>query len=95
MLEMFKYAKFMKDLVTKKRMMDFETVSHHYNAIISNNLVITKEDPGAFSIQCTIGIFQFTKMCDLKASINLMSLVIFKQLKLDSKTNYNEASHGK
>ncbi|XP_049360826.1 uncharacterized protein LOC125825538 [Solanum verrucosum] len=57
------YAKFMKDLVTKKR--------------------AKKEDPGAFTISCTIGSIKFAKaLCDLGASINLMPLAIYKKLGL-------------
>ncbi|KAK4721218.1 hypothetical protein R3W88_011451 [Solanum pinnatisectum] len=44
-----------------------------------------KEDPGAFTILCTIGILHFAKaLCDLGARINLMSLSIYK--KIDSGT---------
>ncbi|XP_015165552.1 uncharacterized protein [Solanum tuberosum] len=61
--QMSGYAKFMKDLVTKKR--------------------AKKEDPGAFTILCTIGSIKFAKaLCDLGASINLMPLTIYKQLGL-------------
>ncbi|KAK4723844.1 hypothetical protein R3W88_026623 [Solanum pinnatisectum] len=41
------------------------------------------EDPGAFTIPCTIGMFHFAKaLCDLGASINLLSLSIYKKLGL-------------
>ncbi|KAK4727301.1 hypothetical protein R3W88_032218 [Solanum pinnatisectum] len=57
------YAKFMKDLVTKKS--------------------IKKDDPGAFTISCTIGLLHFAKaLCDLGANINLMPLSIYKKLGL-------------
>lgn len=58
-LEMSGYAKFMKELVRRKRNLEFETieVSHHYSAIMSNNLVVKKEDPRAFAVPCTIGVF--------------------------------------
>ena len=43
-----------------------------------------KEDSGAFTIPCTIGLLYFVKaLCDLGASINLMSLSIYKKLGLD------------
>ncbi|XP_070049564.1 uncharacterized protein [Nicotiana tomentosiformis] len=39
------------------------------------------EDPGAFTIPCTIGSADFTKaLCDLGASINLMPYSVFKML---------------
>src|SRR5687767_2944271 len=75
----------MKDLVTRKRTLDFETVevSHSCSAVITSNLVVKKEDPGAFTIPCTIGVFQFAKaLCDLGASINLIPYSIYKQLGL-------------
>ena len=40
-----------------------------------------KEDPGAFTILCTIGLLHFAKaLCDLVASINLIPLSIYKML---------------
>ncbi|XP_049368219.1 uncharacterized protein LOC125833118 [Solanum verrucosum] len=39
-----------------------------------------KEDLGAFTIPCTIGLLHFAKaLCDLGASINLMTLAIYKK----------------
>ncbi|XP_049364052.1 uncharacterized protein LOC125828770 [Solanum verrucosum] len=86
LLEMSGYAKFMKELVTKKRSLDFKTieVSHSCSAIMTNEIIKKKEDPGAFTIPCTIGMLQFSKtLCDLGASINLMPYAIYKQLGLD------------
>ncbi|KAK4721361.1 hypothetical protein R3W88_011594 [Solanum pinnatisectum] len=79
------YAKFMKELVTKKRSLDFETieVSHSCSAIMTNEIIKKKEDPRAFTIPCTIGMLQFAKaLCDLRVSINLMPYTIYKQLGL-------------
>ncbi|XP_049348193.1 uncharacterized protein LOC125812760 [Solanum verrucosum] len=79
------YAKFMKEPVTKKRNMDFETieVSHNCSAIMTSEIITKKEDSGAFTIPCTIGMLQFAKaLCDLGASINLMPYTIFEQLGL-------------
>ncbi|XP_049373971.1 uncharacterized protein LOC125839017 [Solanum verrucosum] len=87
LLEMSGYAKFMKELVTKKMSLDFETieVSHSCSAIMTKELIKRREDPGAFTIPCTIAMFQFAKaLCDLGASINLMSYAIYKQLGLDA-----------
>ena len=86
LIEMPDYVKFMKDLISKKHSMEFETVdiSHNCSAIMTSNLVVKKEDPEAFTIPCTIGLFQFAKaLCDLGASINLMPYAIYKQLGLD------------
>ncbi|XP_070022958.1 uncharacterized protein [Nicotiana sylvestris] len=39
------------------------------------------EDPGAFTIPCTIGCAEFAKaLCDRGASINLMCYLVFKNL---------------
>ncbi|XP_060177803.1 uncharacterized protein LOC132607738 [Lycium barbarum] len=79
------YAKFMKDLVTKRRSPGIETLggTHHCSAIVTKALVHKKEDPGAFTIPCTIGKYKFAKaLCDLGASINLMPLSIFNKLGL-------------
>ena len=79
------YAKFMKDLVTKKRLVTFEDDDRlqHCSAIAIRSLVQKKEDPGAFTIPCTVGSLQFGKaLYDLGASINLMPLSIYKKLGL-------------
>ncbi|XP_015165152.1 uncharacterized protein [Solanum tuberosum] len=50
---------------------------------MSKDLIKKKDDPGSFNIPCTIGLFKFAKtLCDLGASINLMSYVIYKELGL-------------
>ncbi|XP_070009854.1 uncharacterized protein [Nicotiana sylvestris] len=64
------YAKFMKDLVTKKRSMDCETIkmNHQVSAIV-HSIAPKLEYPGAFSILCTIGSANFAKtLCDLGAN---------------------------
>ena len=79
------YAKFMKDLVTKKRSVTFEDDDkmQHCSAIVTSSLVQKKKDPGAFTIPCTIELLHFVKtLCDLGASINLMPLSIYKKLGL-------------
>uniref|UniRef100_A0A1S4D4X3 Uncharacterized protein n=1 Tax=Nicotiana tabacum TaxID=4097 RepID=A0A1S4D4X3_TOBAC len=76
------YAKFMKDLVTKKRSMDCETIkmTHQVSAIV-HSMALKLEDPGTFTIPCTIGSANFAKvLCDLGASINLMPYSMFKIL---------------
>ncbi|KAK4729676.1 hypothetical protein R3W88_022664 [Solanum pinnatisectum] len=84
-MEMSGYAKFMKELVTRKRSLDFETieVSHSCSSIMTSEMIKKKEDLGAFTILCTIGMLQFAKaLCDLGVSINLMPYTIYKQLGL-------------
>ena len=81
--QMLGYAKFMKDLVIKKRLVTFEDDDRlqHCSAIATRSLVQKKEDSGAFTIPCTVGSLHFVKaLCDLGASINLMPLSIYKKL---------------
>ena len=55
----------------------------HCSAIVARSLLQNKDDPGAFSYPCTIGLLQFPKeLCDLGANINLMPLSIYKKLGL-------------
>ncbi|XP_070039911.1 uncharacterized protein [Nicotiana tomentosiformis] len=71
---------FIKDLVTKKRSMNCETIKMTYQvSAIVNSMAPKLEDPGAFTIPCTIGRADFAKaLCDLGASINLMPYFVFK-----------------
>ncbi|XP_059285171.1 uncharacterized protein LOC132038535 [Lycium ferocissimum] len=55
-------------------------VTHRCSSIVSKASVQKKEDPGAFTIPCTIVVYKLAKaLCDLCASINLMPLAIFKK----------------
>ncbi|XP_070047165.1 uncharacterized protein [Nicotiana tomentosiformis] len=79
------YAKFIKDLVTKKKNINFEIVkvTHQCSAIISQTGVKKMEDPRAFIIPCTSSVTSFAKIfCDLGACINLMPYDVFKRLGL-------------
>ena len=63
----------------------------HCSAIAIISLVQKKEDPGAFTFPCTIGLLHFVKaLYDMGASINLMLLSIYKKLGLgDPKSTGN------
>ncbi|XP_015084171.1 uncharacterized protein LOC107027542 [Solanum pennellii] len=79
------YAMFMKDMVTKKRSGSFEDDDRvqHCSFIATKSHVQKKEDLGAFTNPCTIGLLHFAKaLCDLGASINLMPPSIYKKLGL-------------
>ena len=80
------YVKFMKDVLSKKRKLgDYETVtlSKECSAILQKKLPPKLKDPGSFTILCAIRNAVFERaLCDLGASINLMSWLIFKKLKL-------------
>ncbi|XP_070032616.1 uncharacterized protein [Nicotiana tomentosiformis] len=80
--QIFGYAKFMKDLVKKKRSMNCETVKMTYQvSAIVHSMAPKLEDPDAFTIPCTIGSADFAKaLCDLGASINLMPYSVLKTL---------------
>ncbi|XP_070041468.1 uncharacterized protein [Nicotiana tomentosiformis] len=80
--QMSGYAKFMKDLVTKKWSMNFETikVTHQVSEIV-HSIATKLEDLGAFTIPCTIGSAKCAKaLCDLGASINLIPYSVLKTL---------------
>ncbi|XP_049357794.1 uncharacterized protein LOC125822438 [Solanum verrucosum] len=84
-LEMPGYAKFMNELVTKKKSLEYETIEvpHSSSTIMTNESITKREDPGAIIIPCTIGMFQFAKsLCDLGENINLMPYAIYEQLGL-------------
>ncbi|XP_070003361.1 uncharacterized protein [Nicotiana sylvestris] len=72
----------MKDLVTKKRSMDCETIKMTQQvSTIMHSIAPKLEDPDAFTIPCTIGNADFAKaLCDLGESINLMPYSDFKTL---------------
>ncbi|XP_016540784.2 uncharacterized protein LOC107841341 [Capsicum annuum] len=76
----------MKQLVTKKKEVMIEDVDglQHCSAVTTRSLSQKKSDPRAFTIPYTIGTSRFSKaLSDLGANINLMPLVIFKQLGLN------------
>ncbi|KAL4351851.1 hypothetical protein GQ457_06G014510 [Hibiscus cannabinus] len=77
------YAKFLKDIVTKKRRADgYETVvvASEYCAG-RTEIPIKKKDPGSFIIPCSIGNnFMGNALCDLGSSVNLIPKAVFKKL---------------
>ncbi|XP_070032884.1 uncharacterized protein [Nicotiana tomentosiformis] len=80
--EIHGYAQFMKDLGTKKRSMNFETIKviNQVSAIV-HSMAHKLEDLVALTIPCTIGGAEFAKaLCDLEMSINLMPYSGFKTL---------------
>ena len=80
------YAKFMKDVMAKKRKLeDYETVkfSEECSVILQPKLPHKVKDPGSFMISSMIGGSNFEKaLCDLGVSINLMPLSVFRKLGL-------------
>ncbi|XP_015944797.1 uncharacterized protein LOC107469923 [Arachis duranensis] len=80
-------AKFLKELMTKKRSWrNDETVvlTEECSAIIQHKLPQKLKDPESFQIPCIIGeITVENSLCDLGASINLMSLAMMKRMKIE------------
>ena len=80
------YAKFLKDMLSKKRKIVEEGIVNltaTCSAVIKKELPEKMKDPGSFTIPCIIGGVEFEKaLCDSGASINLMPLSIAKQLSL-------------
>ena len=88
--QMPQYEKFMKDVISKKRKLDeggVVSLSKNCSAIIQKNMPQKMQDPGSFTIPCTIGNFEFGKaLRDSIASINLMPLSVVKRLSLGELT---------
>ncbi|KAK8613552.1 hypothetical protein V6N13_101311 [Hibiscus sabdariffa] len=81
---MSNYAKFLKDLVSKKiRIGEFETaaVIEGCLAMMHNKVPTKRTDPECFTIPCSIGNHYVGKpLCDPGASINLMPKFVFQKL---------------
>jgi len=83
MEQMPTYAKFMKELLTKKRKFFEETVELEAgcSAIIQKSLPQKSKDLGSFTIPVTIGTLLVDKaLLDLGASINLMPLSMLRRI---------------
>ncbi|XP_019462934.1 PREDICTED: uncharacterized protein LOC109361857 [Lupinus angustifolius] len=83
MKQMSTYAKFMKDLLTRKRKFSKETVTLEAgcSTIIQKSLSEKTKDLGSFTIPVTIGELSVGKaLWDLGVSINLMPLSMLKRI---------------
>ena len=83
------YDKFMKDILSKKRKFAEGVVNltTTYSAVIQKSLPLKMQDPGSFTIPCTIGNFEMGKaLCDFEVSINLMPLSVVMRLNLGELT---------
>ena len=59
--------------------------------MIQRSLLEKMQDPGSFTIPCTIGNFEFKKaLCDSGTSINLMPLSMVKRLSLGELTRISQ-----
>ncbi|XP_050908903.1 uncharacterized protein LOC127122645 [Lathyrus oleraceus] len=78
------YAKFMKDIISKKRSTDTEPIilTETCNVVLQGmKIPVKKKDRGLVTIPCIIGDRKFKKaLIDLGASVSLMPLFIYKKL---------------
>ena len=84
-------AKFMKDILSKKRKITEEgivSLTTTCSAVIQKTLPEKMQDPGSFTIPCKIGDAEMGKaLCDSGASINLMPLSVAQRLSLGQLTS--------
>ncbi|KAK8499660.1 hypothetical protein V6N12_002132 [Hibiscus sabdariffa] len=75
------YAKFLKDIITKKRTIErYETVATAKEYFLGD-IPPKRNDPGSFIIPCSIGDNYVGKaLCDLGSSVNLMPKSVFMKL---------------
>ncbi|XP_057746382.1 uncharacterized protein LOC130965635 [Arachis stenosperma] len=78
------YAKFLKELINKKRSWNEKEIvilTQECSALIQEGLPPKLKDLGSFFLPCTIGNISIDKaLCDLRSSINLMPLSMMRRL---------------
>ena len=84
------YAKFMKDILSKKRNITEEGIVSLIatcSAVIQKTMPEKMQDPGIFTVPCKIEDVDMGKaLCDSGASINLMPFPVAKRLTLGELT---------
>ena len=84
------YAKFLKEILNKKRKIAEEGIVNltaTCSAVIQKKLLAKMKDPGSFTIPCSIGKYEFKKtLYDSSASINWMPLSVEQRLSLGELT---------
>ena len=84
------YTKFIKDIQSIKKKIAEEGVvsmTTTCSVVIQMTLLVKMQDPGSFTIPCTIRNSEIGKArCDSRASINLMPLFVAKRLSLGELT---------
>ncbi|XP_038891629.1 uncharacterized protein LOC120081020 [Benincasa hispida] len=84
--QMPSYVKFLKDILTNKRKIEeneMAALTYECTALFQNNIPTKMKDPRSFTLPCSIGGKEVRNaLCDLEASINLMSLSIVKKLNI-------------
>ena len=88
--QMPNYAKFLKEILCKKKKITEEGVVNlttTFIVVIQRILPAKMKDLGSFTIPCSIGEYDFKKaLCDSEASINLMPLSVVQGLSLGELT---------
>jgi hypothetical protein len=78
------YAKYIKDILNKKRPLPFTEViklTEECSAAILNKLPEKKKDPGCPTIDCSIRNQYFNNaLCDLRASVSVMPAIVYYKL---------------
>ena len=84
------YAKFMKDILSRKRKITEEGIVSLIatcSAVIQKSLPEKMQDLGSFTIPCKIGNADMGKaLCDSGANINLMPIYVVKRLSIGELT---------
>ena len=84
------YAKFMKEILSKKRKIAKEGIVNltaTCSAVIQKKIPAKMKDHGSFTIPCSIGKYEIKKdLCDYGASIHLMPLLVVQRLSLGELT---------
>ena len=87
---MLNYAKFLKQILNKKRKIAEEGIVNLIttcSSIIQQKLPTKMKDPSSFTILCSIGKYEFKKaLCGSGASINLIPLLVVQRLSLGELT---------
>ncbi|XP_074266512.1 uncharacterized protein LOC141589788 [Silene latifolia] len=81
------YTKFLKDVLTKKRSIGGDglvSLRGECSAVLLNSMPEKLQDPGSFSIPCTVGNVSIKKaLCDLGDSVSILPLPIAKNIGLN------------
>lgn len=82
--KMSTYARFMKQILTKKRNYTYDDIIHlnaRYGVIIQRNLPQKEKDPGRVALSITIGNINITKkLINLCSNINHILLSVVRQI---------------
>ncbi|XP_057432257.1 uncharacterized protein LOC130725011 [Lotus japonicus] len=82
---MSQYAKFMKEILSKKRRLseenDIVELIEECSSILQRKLPPKRKDPGSFTLPVNFGASKEVRaLCDLGSSVNLMPLSMFERL---------------